>query len=338
MDPYRFSTQEFCARDQKDAWTEWFQPVFDVHAEGTDKPGFAAEYSIWDFADLSFTRVSAPATRTVRTLTNLRRSPVDHWVISYCQRGSTAVSTHNLQLNAKAGVPFVWSLGQSSDSHRMASDRLQLYLPRDSFYEIGGPLDTAVGSMLDTGSGRLLADYMLLLERNLPNLTPEEAARLPNAVRAMVAACVAPSADRTACALPQIELAVLEKIRQVVTRSLRSPSLGPDKLCRETAMSRSQLYRVLESEGGVARYIQRRRLSESFSMLCDVANTLPIADVAASLCFPDASSFSRAFRREFGMAPMEVRAASRSGLRPAKQRQNYGSRQGRKFADCLRSL
>jgi hypothetical protein len=24
MDPYRFSTQEFCARDQKDAWTEWF--------------------------------------------------------------------------------------------------------------------------------------------------------------------------------------------------------------------------------------------------------------------------------------------------------------------------
>src|SRR6185436_7085639 len=87
MDPYRFSTQQFCARDQKDAWTEWFQPVFDVHAEGTDKPGFAAEYSIWDFADLSFTRVSAPATRTVRTLANLRRSPVDHWVISYCQRG-----------------------------------------------------------------------------------------------------------------------------------------------------------------------------------------------------------------------------------------------------------
>ena len=25
------------------------QPVSDVHAEGTDKPGFAAEYSIWDF-------------------------------------------------------------------------------------------------------------------------------------------------------------------------------------------------------------------------------------------------------------------------------------------------
>ena len=195
-----------------------------------------------------------------------------------------------------------------------------------------------MGSMLDTGSGRLLADYMLLLECNLPNLTPEEAARLPNAVRAMVAACVAPSADRTACAFAQIQLAALERIRQVVTRSLRSPSLGPDKLCRETAMSRSQLYRVLESEGGVARYIQRRRLSESFSMLCDVANTLPIAEVAASLCFPDASSFSRAFRREFGMAPMEVRAASRSGPRPAKQRQNYGSRQGRKFADCLRSL
>jgi AraC-like DNA-binding protein len=338
MDPCRFSTEPFRPRDQQYAWSEWFQPVFDVHSEGTGPSGFGAEYSVWNLGGVSVTRVSAPATRTVRTLSHLRRSPIDHWVISYSRNGPTAVSTRKGQLDAKAGVPFVWSLGQSSDSRRTAADRLQLYLPRDSFSEIGTSLDLAVGSMLETGPGHLLADYMLLLERNLPNLTPADAGRLPNAIRAMVAACVAPSADRLAYASPQVKLALMEKVRQAVLRNLRSPSLGPDKLCRETAMSRSQLYRILESEGGVARYIQSRRLSESYSILCDVSNSQPISEIAEALCFSDASGFSRAFRREFGMAPMEVRAAARSGMRPAPGRRHSVPREVRNFSDCLRSF
>ncbi len=334
MEPHRFSTRPFDVRSQKEAWAEWFQPVFDVLSPDASGPGFAAEYSVWNLGALSFTRVSAPATRTVRTSANIRRSPIDHWVISYCRNGPTAISIPNLHLDARAGVPFVWSLGQVSDSSRTVSDRLQLYLPRDSFSEIGEFLDMAVGSMLDSGPGHLLVDYLHLLERHLPNLSAEDSARLPNAIQAMVAACVAPTADRLACALPQIKLTMLEKVRRAVSRNLRCPSLGPRMLCHETAMSRSQLYRVLESEGGVARYVQRRRLSESFSMLSDPSCVLPISEIAAGLCFSDPSSFSRAFRREFGVSPAEVRASSCSAPPPTKPRQKPGQ-QTQMFLDCL---
>lgn len=339
MDPQRFSTQPLAAKDQRTAWAEWFQPVFDVSDEHSDEAeGFQAEYSVWNFGDLALTWVSAPATRTVRSATHLRRSPIDHWVISYCQTGPTAVITNGLELKAKPGVPFVWSLGQSSDSRRAASERLQLYLPRDSFSDIGGLLDEVVGSVMDGGPGQLLVEYLLLLRHSLPNLTPEEAARLADPIRAMVAACIAPSADRSQRAQPQIQVALFEKVRRAVSENLHSPSLGPEKLCRETAMSRSQLYRVLESEGGVARYIQRCRLSEGFSILSDVSNTLPIADVAARLCFDDPSSFTRAFKREFGVTPMDVRTSSRSGILAVKERQRPASRQSRNFFDCLRSF
>ena len=307
-------------------------------AEDASRSGFAAEYSVWNFGALSLTRVSAPATRTVRTSAHIRRSPIDHWVISYCRNGSTVVSTSYSQLDARAGVPFVWSLGQVSDSRRTVSDRLQLYLPRDAFSDIGPSLDMAVGSMLDTGLGQLLADYMLLLERNLPKTHPRKT-RL--AFRMQFGAWWQP-----AWFPPPIDWHVLclrsnsRCWRRYVRRSpdLRSSSLGPRKLCRETAMSRSQLYRLLESEGGVASYIQRRRLSESFSMLCDTSSTLPISEIAASLCFSDPSSFSRAFRREFGGTPTDARASSRSGRPPAKQRQQSGSHQSRMFLDCLRSF
>ena len=199
-------------------------------------------------------------------------------------------------------------------------------------------LDATRGTALNTSQGRLLADYILLLERNLPNLTPEDGSRLPSAIQAMVGACLAPSVDRLAAAGRQIDLTLMERVRRAVRRNLRSPLLGPDRLCREAATSRSQLYRLLEGEGGVARYIQRRRLSESFAILCDTSNNFSIAAIAETLCFADASNFSRAFRREFGMSPSEVRTASLVGLAPAAASKVAAGTETHSFADCLRAF
>ena len=79
-------------------------------------------------------------------------------------------------------------------------------------------------------------------------------------------------------------------------------------------MSRSQLYRLLEGEGGVIRYIQRHRLRAIHAALSDPANEKPIAAIAESCGFYEASTFSRIFRREFGATPSDVRAASRAGI------------------------
>lgn len=338
MEPWRFSTRQLRPQDQHQAWSEWFQPVFDVCPEDAGRQGFDAEYLAWELGCVTMTRVSAPAARTLRKPPHVRRSPVDHWVITYCRDGVTALSTDSGHLDARAGVPFVWSLGQTSDSRRTVADRLQLYLPRDSFSGIGPSLDTAVGAMQDTPLGHLLGDYMLLLERELPNLQPEDAGRLANAVETMVAACLAPSVDKVAAAKRQINLTLMERVRRAVREHLRSPSLGPDKLCREAATSRSQLYRVLEGEGGVARYIQRQRLAESFAILCDVSNNASINAIAEILCFADASSFSRAFRREFGVSPKDVRAASVAGLPPPAVPKATTGNDVRNFADCLRAF
>ena len=65
------------------------------------------------------------------------------------------------------------SVGQPSDSRRAAAERLQLYLPRNSFSQISGALDMATGDLLAAPAGRLLADYMVLLEAQPCRLTPE---------------------------------------------------------------------------------------------------------------------------------------------------------------------
>jgi AraC-like DNA-binding protein len=335
MEPMQFSTKRLPVREQRAAWSEWFQPVFDVVPEDREQPGFDAEYSTWMIGDVNVTWAGGPAARTLRTPAHIRHSPIDHWVITYSKHGATALSTKGGQIEAAAGVPFVWSLGQASESSRTEADRIQLYLPRDSFSQIASALDLATGRMLDTPSGNLLADYMVMLWNNLATLTPQDGGRLRDAIQAMVAACVVPSVDRLAAASPQIELTLRERVRRVIRKHLRSASLDLDTLCREAAMSRSKLYRVLEDEGGVANYIQHCRLSESFSILCNASDTSMIGKIAESLCFADASSFSRAFRREFGMSPSDVRASALAGLRPIAQPRRTADQAARSFRDCL---
>jgi AraC-like DNA-binding protein len=338
MTPERFATHSLPAPDQFEAWRTWFHSVFEVVPQQTHDQGFAAETQLWQLDGLGVSRVSAPAIQVIRTKSLIRRNPVDHWVITLGLRVTTAVSTDDASLEAPAGVPFVLSLGSELASKRSQDDRLQFYLARDSFCEIAPMLDAARGTVINTPLGNLLADYMLLLERNLPNLTSEDLPRLTGAVRAMVGACIAPSPDRMAIAASQIGLGRLEKVRRAVRSHLRSPSLGPDTLCREVGTSRSELYRLLESENGVSRYIQRQRLLDGHAALCDVSNTKRIAAIAEEFCFADASGFSRAFRQEFGMSPSDVRAAALAGLAPAATPRDRVSAEARNLSDCLRAF
>jgi AraC-like DNA-binding protein len=218
----------------------------------------------------------------------------------------------------------------------LADQSRLISLSTSGFHEIAALLDASRAKAVDTPGGRLLADYMVLLARRLPDLASEEGARLAKAVEAMVAACLGPSSDRLAVASKQLRLTLMERVRQSVRVNLRSPSLGPNQLCREAAISRTRLYRLLEREGGVGHYIQRQRLSESFAQLSNISNVLPIFRIAEMLCFVDASSFSRAFRREFGMSPSDVRAAALAGL-PAPSGKSAEKESIDRFSDCLRA-
>jgi AraC-like DNA-binding protein len=312
-----FSTDALPVPEQLEAWRRWLSPIFEVESLRPTQAGFVATNWNWTLAGFTVSRVRSPPTLVCRPASVIRRSPVDHWAITFSKHSPSEVQVRDSSLSAPPGTPVVLSLGEEMRvSRSQHDDRLQLLLSRDHFGAIAHHLEALKGTLLQSAQANLLADYMLMLERHLPNLAPEDVDGLPKAVEAMLAACLGSSADRVATAQRQIDFTLMERVRRVVRRHLRSPSLGPDKVCREAAMSRSQLYRVLEGEGGVAHYIQRRRLSESFALLCDASQNLQIGKIAEMLCFADASSFSRAFRQEFGVTPREVRVASLAGQTP----------------------
>ena len=332
-----FSTRSLSAADQLDAWRGWFDTVFDVTPGGAAAAGFSAESRISTLDGFAISRVSAPPLKALRTKAHIRRNPIDHWIITL-GNATTGIEMPDGSMVVPERQPFVLSLGHEFVSERSDDDRLQFYLARDSFRDLAPLLDAAQGKVLNTPLGQLLVDYMVLLERSLPKLSKEDVSLLRVALGAMVGACILPSADRVAMAGSQIRLTRLEKIRQTIRKHLRSPSLGTDRLCREVGVSRSQLYRLLEGEGGVARYIQRQRLLEAYATLSVSSCKMPLATIAHDLCFADASSFSRAFRHEFGVRPSDVRGNSYAGPPSASWRRDRIGPEARTLGASLRSL
>lgn len=333
-----FSTHALPSRDQRAAWRAWFNPVFDLRwdDEEAEHP-FAAESITWSAGGAILSRVRAPKLHSVRDARHVRRDPTDHWVIAIGTRESRITLSEG-GLLVPAGAPFLVSLADPVESDRDADERLHLYLPRDRFAALAPEFDKARGLAIGGGLGRLLADYMRLLERSLPTLGQDDRHGLGDAVQAMVAACVAPTAAHVTEAGPQLDLTRLERVRHAIRRRLHSATLTPASLCRDVGMSRSQLYRLLEGEGGVIRYIQRHRLRAIHAALTDPSDDRPIAAIAEACGFYEPSTFSRTFRREFGATPSDVRAAARAGAAPAGPWRPDMGADFRSLSECLRAF
>jgi len=110
--------------------------------------------------------------------------------------------------------------------------------------------------------------------------------------------------------------AALESLKCLVEQHLDSPALSTEFICARSGWSRATVYRLFETEGGLARYIRRRHLLRAFRELTSGQPPhLRIVDLALAHQFASEASFNRAFRRAFGIPPGKARhlAASSRG-------------------------
>jgi AraC-like DNA-binding protein len=124
----------------------------------------------------------------------------------------------------------------------------------------------------------------------------------------MITARADQAVDRSPFAQAEMLTSLLGRAIRLIEAELGSSGLQPLKLSHRLGISRSRLYRLFEPYGGVARYIRKQRLLRIFGALGDPTRQEAVADLAFRYGFEDQSSFSRAFKREFGFSPRDVRA------------------------------
>ena len=104
-----------------------------------------------------------------------------------------------------------------------------------------------------------------------------------------------------------LEDAFMGKIREVMLANISNESFHIDRLCKETAMSRTQLYRKFRSltDKTISEYFRTLRLHKARELL----NTteISVSEAAYKTGFKNVSHFSRVFTQSFGINPREIR-------------------------------
>ena len=109
----------------------------------------------------------------------------------------------------------------------------------------------------------------------------------------------------TEVSLPSQEVAFLEQVQQVVEERLSDTSFGVDGLAEEVGMSQRQLLRKLRALTGETSHemIWRLRLERAADLLRQKAAS--VKEVAYAVGFKYEASFSRSFRKVYGVSPSE---------------------------------
>lgn len=112
---------------------------------------------------------------------------------------------------------------------------------------------------LGSPAGRLLGDAVFNLAGQLPHIRQSEAPALAAGLGGLLRGLVLRE--------PPGEDARQAAMRRRIERNLHDLDLGVESLCRAFGVSRATLYREFATEGGIARYITRRRLDWTFREL-----------------------------------------------------------------------
>lgn len=252
--------------------------------------------------NVTLTSVTSQASEVVRDHTVILNNPRDDVLLSIQRRGSGVVSQHGRTARLTQGscamydasAPYTLSFpGQMSE--------IVLQLPRESLAGTGYAFEDLTARVLQpSGPLRALAALAGSVEPSFTrrNVPADEA--IAESLAALLQASVALSGSFEE---PPIEAEILMMALQLhVDEHATESDLSPESLAATFHISLRYAQKLFQCYlgAGVATYIRHRRLETAQELL---RASLPVAVTARRCGFIDVDTFSRAFKREYGVAP-----------------------------------
>jgi AraC-like DNA-binding protein len=295
-------TSSASAAEQFDLFRSWHSNIVDVELLRGKFGSFAARERAWQLGDLTLVSVEYPGTGYRRRWSSRKNPVFDHWLLSIPQIVSPGGEP------SQAGRLRWQCLAMPHQDQGEDDGALCLFLPRDFAFSQPFALD------IRPEMAAFIVDYLSLLHGSLPDRRENDVPNIAAATTSLLAACITPSRDHFFEAQGVIDAVIMSRAYRLVAAQLADRNLTPEKICRELGISRSRLYRIFEPVGGVANYIRRQRLLKTRDALGDSTDGSPISSIAEKWGFMDPSTYSRTFRKEFGISPKDARAAGWLGI------------------------
>lgn len=324
----RLSTEDVRRQDQLAAWQGFTAEINDVEAVGDPSDGFRGSMDMYDLGALQVVALDMDPLIYRHTNDHLRKSGIDHWWLTVVRQGRFVSQVEDRCLDATAGSVLLrsWVSPFSGELEKVSCT--SFFMNRDDFGDISDQLDKASHRFVSGPMAPLLRDFLISVQSHLTALNPSDVAGVNEAFRTLLKAAILGNKDALEAAREPIDATRFEQARRFISNNLRSPALTADTLSDHLGMSRRYLYYLFERYGGVAKYIQNRRLAACYNRLRTTTDNGAIGAVAYEFGYTNLSSFYRQFSARYGFRPGEVRSAWLSGRR-------HDATEIRSFADWI---
>ncbi|GAA2360819.1 helix-turn-helix domain-containing protein [Saccharopolyspora halophila] len=159
---------------------------------------------------------------------------------------------------------------------------------------------------------RLVTPLLTEISSDFASLEGPAAARVVRTAVELISALLSTAALSRTTEGDREHLSLMLRIREHILDNLGDSELNPDNIARAAYISTRHLHGLFHQQGTtVSAWIREQRIEAIRRELGDPMHAhRPIAEIATSWGYPDASHFSRTFRQQVGMAPSAFRRAA----------------------------
>ena len=260
--------------------------------------------------------ISDPVT-ALRTAERRRIDGCDDISIDVMRHCEAATIDHGGEHRLRPGDICMVDYAQPIEVRRSRHAAIGLIMPRSRACEaMGGDVAALAGTRLVArGMTTVLRHHLLTTLDEASFMSPLERVLAINAAADMALAILQAGRFGTADS-EQFSEGFYRAARRLIDRLCTNADLTPERVAVRLGCSRASLYRMFARHGeSIAATIWSARIERARRMLVSAENAgLLVSDIAQHCGFRELPTFTRMFKRRFGMTPSEARASSRGAI------------------------
>lgn len=305
------------------AWRDRVGHVIDVvpSLSEIDKP-FQAEIDRYQVGPLVFTDCRSDRMvlerSQARISTDRIRDVAFHVFLEGGAENITLRATPPKSAPAPAATILALDLNQPVKMQRNACRVLTLFVPNEMVQAEFPDAEAIHGRAIQgtTPLTRLITNHLGALSQNIAQMSADAADEAIRSGAQMLIALFGKQALLSGNARAAGRAAMFGQARRYIQANRHDAALSPESVVNALGLPRQTLYRLFQHEGGVGAYIRHLRLRHAADELTRTPHTA-VTSIAYELGFKSATDFTRAFRRAYGMTPVDFRKLTAQDRRSA---------------------
>ncbi|HMM62739.1 MAG: helix-turn-helix domain-containing protein [Mesorhizobium sp.] len=276
---------------------------------------FSGDLTIWQFGDVSISRLSSDGLRYLRLPHHFRAARKEEFLVTVPMRSEVYFSQCGSEVRCAPGGFFLERSHEPYEfSHDEPAELWVLKVESQPLAErIRGP-DRFCSLQFEAqnGAGGLFTDMLHLLPGRFDTMNAESRVAVGRQLIDLLVLAIKADDRVLGSGQSSVRNAHLARIEAYVRANLRDARLDPDRVARACGLSTRYVHELFKDTGQtIASWIRDQRLAACRAALDDPANRRTAAEIAYGWGFNDQTQFSRAFKAQYGLPPGEYRDQAR---------------------------